>query len=139
MQENYIRFADKYFETLNATEAAIFAGLSVDTAKQQGWRILQREEVQEYLAKLRAEYADKSGLSKQWVLDRFKLISDNSIQGEAVLDKNGRPIGEYQFDSSGANKATEMIGRIIGVFEKDNLQKPIAQTPVINIINPNGK
>jgi phage terminase small subunit len=31
--------------------------------------------------------------------------------------------GEYQFDSAGANKATENLGKIVGVFEKDNSQR----------------
>jgi len=139
MQDNHIKFTDKYFETLNATQSAIYAGFSEDTARQQGWQILQRDDVQEYLQKLREEYAEKAGVSKQWVIERFKHISDSCVQAEPVLDHDGNETGEYRFDSSGANKATEMIGKILGVFEKDNAQKPLAQTPIINIINPNGK
>lgn len=107
MQENHKRFADKYFETLNAKESAIYAGFSVDTAKQQGWQILQREEVQEYLSTLRADYTEKSGINKEWVMTRFKDISDTSFETA---------------DFSSSNKATEMLGKIIGVFEKDNDQ-----------------
>jgi hypothetical protein len=39
--------------------------------------------------------------------------------------KVGLESGEYQFDSSGANKATEMLGKMIGVFEIDNKQKAV--------------
>ena len=132
MQENHKRFADKYFETLNAKESAIYAGFSVDTAKQQGWQLLQREDVSQYLEDLRVMYAEKSGVTKEWILERFKDISDRCIQAEPVFDNQGMPTGEYKFDSSGANKATEMLGKIIGVFEKDNSQS----APVINnIIN----
>lgn len=138
MQDNHIKFADKYFETLNASQSAIYAGFSEDTARQQGWQILQREDVQEYLQKLRDEYSEKSGITKQWVIDRFKNISDNCVQAEPVFDNKGMPTGEYRFDSSGANKATEMLGKIIGVFEKDNEQnKSVVALPIINIINPN--
>lgn len=126
MQDNHIRFADKYFETLNATKSAIYAGFSEDTAKQQGWQLLQREDVQEYLEKLRAEYAEKSSISKEWIVERFKDISDRCVQAEPVYDREGNETGEYRFDSSGANKATEMLGKIIGVFEKDNDQKKVA-------------
>lgn len=133
MQDNHIKFADKYFETLNGTQSAIYAGFSEETAKQQAWQILQREDVQEYLQKLREEYADKANVSKQWVLERFKHISDSCVQAEPVLDSNGTPTGEYRFDSSGANKATEMIGRIIGIFEKDNDQSKPKTTNIINL------
>jgi phage terminase small subunit len=137
MQENHKRFADKYFETLNGKESAIYAGFSEDTAKQQAWQLLQREDIQEYLQKIREKYAIKSGISKQWIVERFKHISDACIQAEPVLDSEGNPIGEYRFDSSGANKSTEMLGKIIGVFEKDNEQKK--DTIQINIDQTDAK
>lgn len=123
MQENHIRFADKYFETLNAKDSAIYAGFSEATAKQIGYNLLQRDDIQEHLEKLRAEYSEKSGITKEWIIERFKTISDRCIQEEPVLDKDGNPTGEYRFDSSGANNATAHLGKIIGVFEKDNEQK----------------
>ena len=125
MQENHQRFADKYFETLNGAESAIYAGFSEDTARQKAWQLLQREDIQEYLQSLRAEYAEKSGISKQWIIERFKTISDRCVQEEPVFDSNGIPTGEYRFDSSGANNATAHLGKIIGVFEKDNEQSKI--------------
>jgi len=121
MQDNHIKFCDKYFETLNGTQSAIYAGFSEDTAKQQAWQILQREDVQHYLQQLRADYAEKSGVTKEWVINRFKDISERCMTAEPVIIQ-GEPTGEYKFDSSGANKATEMLGKIIGVFEKDNEQ-----------------
>lgn len=142
MQDNHIKFADKYFETLNASESAIYAGFSEATSKQSGYQVLQREDVQEYISKLRAEYAEKSGVTKAWVIERFKSISDRCMTAEPVMIKDGSEwveSGEFQFDSSGANKSTEMLGKIIGVFEKDNLQKPTSTAPIINIISPDAK
>lgn len=136
MKDNHIRFSDKYFETLNATQSAIYAGFSEETAKQQGWQILQREDVQEYLAKLRAEEAENAGVSRQWIVERFKNISDRCVQAEPVMIKQDGiwiESGEYQFDSSGANKATEMLGKIIGIFEKDNDQSKANTTNIINL------
>lgn len=130
MQDNHIKFADKYFETMNASESAIYAGFSSDTARQSGYQVLQRDDVQDYLVKLRAEYSEKSGITKEWVIERFKGISDNCAKAEPVRDSNGVPTGEYRFDSSGANKATEMLGKIIGVFEKDNEQQKIKIEPI---------
>ena len=124
MQDNHIKFADRYFETLNASESAIYAGFSSETARQSGYQVLQREDVQEYLANLRKEYQEKSGITKEWVMERFKDISDTSYESA---------------DFSSSNKATEMLGKIIGVFEKDNLQKPTATAPIINIISPDAK
>lgn len=143
MQDNHKRFADKYFETLNATKSAIYAGFSEDTAKQQGWQLLQREDVQTYIAEMREEYARNAGVSKEWIIERFKHISDACVTATPVMefdpvnkclvqktDEFGN--GVYEFDSSGANKATEMLGKIIGVFEKDNSQKK-PETPSLTV------
>jgi phage terminase small subunit len=124
MQENHKRFADKYFETLNAKESAIFANFSEDTAKQIGYNLLQREDIQEYLSKLRLEAEEKTGINREWVVNRFKDISDNSFN---------------TLDYSNSNKATEMLGKIIGVFEKDNQQSKSENTTIINLgkgVNP---
>jgi len=144
MQENHKRFTDKYFETLNAKESAIYAGFSEDTAKQQGWQLLQRDDIQEYLTKLRAEYTQKAGITKEWIVERFKNISDRCVQAEPVMIPDGdggwMESGEYKFDSSGANKATEMLGKIAGVFEKDNNQSKPETTNIINLgggVDPN--
>lgn len=126
MQENHKRFCDKYFETLNGSEAARYAGYAEASARQEASRLLDRDDIQDYLSNLRAEYAAKSAVSKEWVVERFKTISERCVQAEAVYDKDGNPTGEYKFDSSGANKATEMLGKIIGVFERDNEQKKAA-------------
>lgn len=125
LTEQKKRFADKYFETLKGSESAIYAGYSEATARQIAYNLLQEPEVELYLSDLRAEYAEKSGISKQWIIERFKTISDRCVQEEPVFDSNGIPTGEYRFDSSGANNATAHLGKIIGVFEKDNEQSKI--------------
>ena len=137
LTEQKKRFADKYFETLKGSESAIYAGYSEATARQIAYNLLQEPEVEKYLSELRAEYAEKSGISKQWIIERFKTISDRCIQEEPVFDSKGEPTGEFRFDSSGANNATAHLGKIIGVFEKDNEQrKDFIQ---INIDNQDAK
>jgi phage terminase small subunit len=145
--EQIKRFADQYFATLNGKDSAIYAGYSKKTAKVQASQLLDRDDVQEYLQKLRAQKAEETGITQSWVMERFKLISDACVTATPVMvfdpvnkcmvqkvDVDGH--GVYEFDSSGANKATEMLGKIIGVFEKDNEQsKPVTTLPTINVYN----
>ncbi len=57
------------------------------------------------------------------------------MQAEPVLvfqDGQWVESGEYKYDSAGANKATEMIGKHIGFFETHNSQKKTEfKAPVI--------
>lgn len=161
MQENHIRFADKYFETLNAKESAIYAGFSEDTAKQLGYKLLQRDDIQEYLNKLREEYQKKSGINKQRILDEYskiafsdirelysgdnqlldiRQIDDNtagsvsSVEVDEMTDRYGNIIG-YTKKVKLHNKlaALDSLGKVLGIFEKDNDQSRNIITNVVNL------
>lgn len=120
LTEKQKRFADEYMIDLNGTQAAIRAGYSAKTAMEQGSRLLSNVKVQEYLSESRQKVSEKLELSHEWVLTRLKEISDRCMVAEPVMVKgeDGQMVesGEYRFDSSGANKSTELIGKHLGMF-----------------------
>lgn len=125
------RFCEEYLVDLNATQAAIRAGYSEKTARQTASENLSKPDIQDTIAELRKNVSDKLNIDIQWVLQRFADISNRCMTAEPVMIFDGESwveSGEYKFDSSGANKATEMIGKHLGFFENDNKQK-----------NPDGK
>ena len=120
LTEKQKMFVLEYLVDLNATAAARRAGYSEKTAEIIGHENLRKPNIHTAIQEAQQERSEKLSLSAEWVLGRFKLISDRCIQGEPVLDREGNPTGEWRFDSSGANKATEMIGKHLGMF-KENL------------------
>jgi phage terminase small subunit len=120
------QFAQEYIIDLNATQAAIRAGYSEKTAGEQGSRLLKNVKVLTRIDELKQERAERNQLDQDWVLTRLRQISDRCVQAEPVLkwDYEERMLvetGEYQFDSVGANKATELIGKHLGMF-KDKVE-----------------
>lgn len=116
-------FIDEYLVDLNATQAAIRAGYSERTAKSQGHRLLTNVDILARIEELKKTRADRLQLDAYWVLKRLMEISDRSMQAEPVMEfdyteKKLVETGEYQFDSSGANKATELIGKHLGMFKE---------------------
>lgn len=135
-------FADQYLILNNGTKAAIAAGYSEKSARSQASQLLVLEEVEAYVEERRKAASEISLVDAAWVQTRFKDISDRCMTAVPVMENiDGEWVesGEYKFDSSGANKATENLGKIIGVYEKDNNQKPQLVPPIINIITPNDK
>lgn len=114
-------FVKEYIIDMNATQAAIRAGYSAETAYVTGPRLLSNVRMSVAIENAIAERERRMELTADWVLERFKLISDRCVQGEPVLDREGNPIGEWKFDATGANKATEMIGKHLGMF-KDKVE-----------------
>ena len=135
LNDKQLRFCQEYVIDLNGTQAAIRAGYSKNTANEQSSRLLTNVNIQAKIQSLQTVISNKLMIDAEWIMNRFKEISDRCIQAEMVTTRDGSPTGEWQFDSSGANKATEMLGKMIGVFEKDNSQKSIVVTPPQIIVN----
>lgn len=129
-------FCKEYLIDLNATQAAIRAGYSAKTAKSQGHRLLTNVDILARVKELKDKRADELELDAYWVLKRLKVISDRSMQAEPVLEfdpASGEMVesGEYQFDSQGANRSTELIGKHIGMFDpKLDLQKKMLKAQI---------
>lgn len=129
-------FCKEYLVDLNATQAAIRAGYSVRTAYSQGQRLLKHVEVLARVKELKAKRADELELDAYWVLKRLKEVSDRSMQAEPVMEYDHAagemvPTGEYEFDSQGANRSAELIGKHIGMFDpKLELQKKMLEAQI---------
>ena len=121
------QFCDEYLIDLNATQAAIRAGYSPDGARSYASQLLDNDDVQAYISERQKRVADKLGYTLEKVLSNFATIHDRCMQGEAVLDFDGNPTGEWKFDASNANRANENIGKHLGFYESDNKQR----TPIV--------
>lgn len=115
-------FCKEYLIDLNATQAAIRAGYSDKTASATASRLLANVKISARVKELKAKRADELELDAYWVLKRLKDISDRAMQAEPVMEFD--PVeggmvetGLYEFDSNGANKATELIGKHLGLFD----------------------
>lgn len=137
-------FCDEYLKCLNGTKAAISAGYSENSARQQANQLLDNDEIAKYIEARREDAKAISLVDIAWVQQRAKDISDRCMQVEPVMIPNGSggwmESGEYKFDASNAVKAAEMLGKLIGAFEKDNDQSKPKNTTIVNLgsgVNPN--
>lgn len=123
-------FIKEYLVDLNATQAAIRAGYSSRTANEQGARLLANVSVKAAIEEGMNKRADQLGLDAYWVLKRLKDISDRCMQAKPLMefDRVEREMvhvvdeetGEYLyiFESGGATRAAELIGKHIGMFKE---------------------
>lgn len=124
------RFCQEYLIDLNGTQAAIRAGYSENTAKEIASENLTKPYIKERIKVLQEQIALRLEISQDWVLKRFKDISDRCMTATPVMifdPEAGKLVesGEYRFDSTGANKATEAIAKHLGFFEKDNKKEVV--------------
>lgn len=121
-------FCQEYLVDLNATQAYIraFDNVEYSTARSESSRLTANPNISARIKQLMAERVERLNIDQNWVLLRLQQISDRSMQAEPVMEfdyaeKAMKPTGEYVFDSNGANKATELIGKHMGMF-KDKVE-----------------
>ena len=126
---NEVTFAHAFVRTGFFHEAAKESGstaISRESLSQVGSLMYKRPNVKAYILKLKEARAAAAGIDDEWLLHNLKEVAHRCLQKEAVLEWNGEAwveSGEWKFDSTGANKAFELIGKHIGFFEKDNNSK----------------
>lgn len=126
------RFCEEYLIDLNATQAAIRAGYSEDTAGSIGWENLKKPEIQEYISRLQKKLSNKLEIKQERVLKEFARIAFADIR--KYYDENGQLLSPDKLDD---DAAAALAG--IEVFEEFEVikgnKKKIGDTRKIKIWN----
>lgn len=110
------RFIEQYLIDPNAIQAAIKAGYSKRSAKSIGSENLAKPVIAAAIGKAQEARAKKAEISAEFVINSLRDIARRCQELEPVLDKQGRPTGTYRFDSAGANKALELLGKHLKLY-----------------------
>lgn len=117
-QEAFVR---EYLIDLNATQAAIRAGYSRKTAQEQGAANLSKPIIRAAIDSELANRAKRTEITADWVLETIRDTVVRCQQGEPVKDREGKPTGEWKFDSNAVLKGCELLGKHLALF-KDRLE-----------------
>ena len=103
------RFCAEYVVDLNARQAAIRAGYKPSNAGTYGTRMLAREDVQEEIARLQAERAERVQVRADDVLREVASIASADVHAPKSWSEK--------------LKALDMLMRHLGLYTKDNEQR----------------
>ncbi|MCX8129759.1 MAG: terminase small subunit [Clostridia bacterium] len=126
-------FVKEYLVDLNATQAAIRAGYSENTARFIAAENLTKPNIQEAIQEAIKQREDKIDINSQWVLKRLVELSERCMQGTPVYDKEGNETGEWKFEANAANRSLELIGKHLGMFTDKVESKVTAENTNVNI------
>jgi phage terminase small subunit len=68
------------------------------------------------IAELAKRYANVAEIDAIYVLSSLKANVERAMQATPVLDRAGKPTGEWQYEGAVANKALELLGKHLGMF-----------------------
>lgn len=118
-------FCQEYLKDLNATQAAIRAGYSEDSARSIASEHLTKPNIQARLQQLMDERSERVKLDADYVLSNLMEITERCMQRAPVMVRRGKVMVQLQdeecrdvwrFDSNGANKALELLGKHLKLF-----------------------
>lgn len=123
LNAKHILFVNDYMVSHNQTESyQKVYGCTEEAARKNGSRLMTNADIRAEIARRQEEVNKKiekdTGISVQWVVDSFKTIAERCMQAEPhAYDSEGN-VTEWRFDSTGANKAVESIGKYLGMFKE---------------------
>ena len=112
-------FCEEYMIDMNATQAAIRAGYSEDTARQIGSENLSKPYIADRIVSLRVEQSSRTLVTADYVINGLLEVHKRCLQAEPVMvrgDEGMEESGEFKFEHSGANKSLELLGKHLGIF-----------------------
>lgn len=123
------RFVEEYCVDLNHKRAAERCGVTADKSAALGRRFLRKPEVMQAIDVRLAELSKVSVVNAEWVRVKLKEVVDRCMQAVPVMisqrNEDGKmeqvPSGEFKFDSGGANKALENLGKHLGMFTEHSV------------------
>lgn len=116
------RFCAEYLVDYNATQAAIRAGYSEKTAGSAASRMLKNVEVLARVREMQKDKIEKLCVTSDFVVMKLLETLAQCMAAVPVMEWSAEehkkvPSGEFQFDSRGATKCLELIGKHLGMFE----------------------
>lgn len=119
------RFVEEYLIDHNAARAYMASGFQVSTttgAAVRGCILLSHPAVRLAIQEGFNRLQNHCRLSQEWVICRLMENAERAMQLRQVLDEKGRPTGEYAYDGAVANRALELLGRHVGMWNTRKLE-----------------
>jgi phage terminase small subunit len=105
----------------SAAKAYVLCGYSEKGAIQSGNRLLRKPEVAARVKELKTAVSErrveKVAVDRAWALAMLVENAQRAMQVEPVRDREGSPTGHYTYQGAVANKALELLGRELGMFQ----------------------
>jgi phage terminase small subunit len=132
-------------------ESAIKAGYSAKTAEVKASQLLRKVKIREVVASLKEKQEKRTLVDADYVITGLKKVAERCMQAKPkmIFDKElkeyqqeideetGEPL--FEFDSAGANRSLELLGKHLDIFKGDNPLKDLLTGLTVNVHKNYGK
>jgi phage terminase small subunit len=112
-------------------KAYVLCGYSPNGALQSGNRLLRKAGVSARIEELKRAVSErqieKTALDRAWVVAMLVDNVKRAMQVEPVRDRDGKPSGQHTYQGGVANRALELLGKELGMFQQKDENSMDAQ------------
>lgn len=120
MTPRQLRFVEEYLVDLNATQAAIRAGYSKDTARSIGCENLTKPDIQDAINEAVAERSKRVEVTQDMVIRELAMIAFVDIRQAFDADGNLLPIKDMPESVARAVAGMDLTSRVIEGTDPDS-------------------
>ena len=139
------KFVSEYLVDLNATQAAIRAGFSERTAGSMAQKLVAKSHIQEAIKAAQSQREKRTLVTVDYVVSSLREVAERCLQkspvtnakGKQIQDEQGRDV--WKFDSAGANRALELLGKHVNAFGERKEETPEDMPIAIEVRVVNGR
>ena len=102
----------------NASEAYVFVGYSPNGASAGAARLLAKVSIEARVEELMDGGAERAELTVEWIIEKLEENIARALTNVPVTDAIGNPIGIYTYQGNVANKALELLGKHLRMFDE---------------------
>lgn len=119
------QFCQKYTVCYEGKRAAIAAGYAEKSAAKKACLLLKDPRITARIREIQKELADRMMLTRERMVMELMDVVDICKAAKPVeiwdyIHHEMRQTGEYQIDAKGAVKALELLGKYLGLFDKQD-------------------
>jgi len=96
------------------TQACVDAGFKKDRGNAS--KRTAKHSIKQRVAEIQAERVQHFVLNRAWVTEMLVENVKRAMQTTAVKNEDGKPIGQFHYNGSVANKSLELLGKELGMF-----------------------
>lgn len=109
-------FVTEYLKDGDKNRAARVAGVRCKNISTAASRLLKRPGIRAEIEFELNNIREATRVTKSFVVANLKRVAERAMRAQPVLDAEGNETGEFKFDSAGANRALELLGKSLGIF-----------------------
>lgn len=119
------QFCQEYTVCYEGKKAAIAAGYAEKSAAKRACLMLKEPRIKARILEIQKELAERTMLTRERIVMELLDVVEICKAAKPVMEwdyanHEMTKTGEYQIDSKGAVKALELLGRHLGMFDKQD-------------------